>query len=156
MVSTTGTPVTQDTKLLNGKMYTDKIQFFSMGCVLFYLLYKKYPSETSENKMFKWDIADFINEKKIVFNENHLKQTNDDGSPNPYYEIVKTIQLLLYYEENKLTWYQFENNTFIKECRKVSEDLFKKGNDTDDTDESEQSEESDNENQLNKLNFLLH
>ena len=114
MSSVKGSPATSALNVLQGTLYDSRVDMYSLGCILYFLLYQKYPCERSENCCFTWDIADLIESNQITFDEIHLEETN------PFYPVVSMIKKLLYYKENKMYWNNLGEEEFIKHCIEVA------------------------------------
>ena len=107
MESCATTPVCANLNILQGQGYNDDCDLFSIGCCLYYLVYKKYPCGSCKRI---GEIIERIKLKKIGFTEEYCNE--DKRKINEL--ISKLMELDM---KGKYSWEEFENNTFVKECR---------------------------------------
>ena len=104
-----GTGYTADIRILEKKEYDEKSDLFSLGCILYFLFYGRYPCDGCRN--FD-EIVKKMNTKEITFQKQHL---NDPVLK----EMVNLIIHLIRLNDKSMTWDQFMNNPFVEMCRKL-------------------------------------
>lgn len=84
MTTSVGTPLTADPNLLNGKGYTDRAELYSMGCIIYFIIYKRYPHSGCKS-------IDELAEK--VLEEGAIKYflPNDDKRYEPFIDLMKML-----------------------------------------------------------------
>ena len=85
-------------EILNDKCFDEKSDLWSLGVIIYILLFQKYPfdGETEE------DLLEQINN-----NENNLKETNDKNLN----DLIK--KLLVKDPKNRLTWNEYFKHPFF-------------------------------------------
>ena len=105
MNTKSGSLCTQDPDIICGRPYTDNTELFSLGCILFYVLYKQYAiyGVTSAEEIPEW-----YEQWKMTF---YSKLNGTD-----YGEIIDFIQDIFDIETRAVKWDTLMNYPFAKEC----------------------------------------
>ena len=106
MVSCIGTPICVYPKILENEEYDDRSDLFSIGCMLYFILHGKYPGDDCYSKT---QLIQKYKENKVVFSS-ELSE-NDE-----FKDIIVFIKELLSLKEDKMSWEEFRDHSFVKEC----------------------------------------
>ena len=111
-----GTPLTMDERILKGENYTDRADLFSVGCILYALMYKQYPGENCTN----------IPQLLAMMNEKAFDYTLHENMPHDYLPLIDLAKMLLEQSDKKLKqgerrdnevfWNEFKKHKVVKEC----------------------------------------
>ena len=113
MMSAVGTPETAQINRLKGQKYDSTSDLFSLGTILYSLLFIKYPAQMADATTWE-EIIDMLDEDRIPlpFDEKKIE----------YHDIHRMISTLLGMTETTVTWEWFENDEFIKKCISLYEE----------------------------------
>ena len=122
MMTTAGTPLTADPRILKGEGYTDKAELFSMGCIIYYLIYKRYPCQGC----FDFEgIVNMIERKEVSYGCPMAKKE--------YQPFVDLAKMLLETndrnqkkKDKEVYWRELTRNKCVKECLNAVEKAFQK------------------------------
>ena len=105
MRSFSGTRCTQDYDILLGKPYNDNTELFSLGCIVYYILYKKYPAHgiMDKKEIAKW----YLDWGMTLYSD--LNGTN-------YSEFVHFFTLVFDVITRDITWNTLMKQPLMKEC----------------------------------------
>ena len=123
MVKGVGTLATINPIILSGKAYDDTVDIFSLGCILYYLLYKQYPHQqivdefNKEHSNKKPTISEYVQlSKELVADEVHYPS---DVKYQPYQQIISFIQQTLLVDSHHMNWETFEKHPFVEKCLQI-------------------------------------
>ena len=136
MTTVHGTPVTADPRILkNNVLYTDRAELFSMGCIFYFLLYKKYPcadllndlDEDADLDDMKKLIVEMVENKQIVYGIPMRKMEYKPFVDLTRFLIEMTDKPLKQGEtrNNEVYWDEFTNHPFAMECMSFAEEKMK-------------------------------
>ena len=105
MNSIVGTIVTQDPEMIYEREYTDRIDLYAIGCMLFKLIYKQYPCEEywRDRDRF-WNL---IKNKEYIFRKFKTSKKN---------ECIDCCKKLLRYNDDEMDWEIFRELSYVKKC----------------------------------------
>ena len=120
-----GSPITMDTRVLKGENYTDRADLFSVGCILYGLIYKKYPVQ-------KFNSFDEIIKMHETNKINYNLEKDMTSEYKPLIELSKylmeqTDKQLKVNErrDNEVFWREFKKHPVVKECMDVANEKMK-------------------------------
>ena len=108
-----GTRLTLDPSV-NDNNYDENADIHSIGCMLYFLLYGKYPCQESYQVYNPNPFHDMIKEKKYDF----PKITDE------YDEVIECCKELLKYNDNEMNWSIFKKQPYVKRCVKEVRTFF--------------------------------
>ena len=124
MMTLAGTPLTADPRILKHIVaYTDRAELFSMGCIFYYIIYKRYPCQGAAE--FE-DIVKQIERKEVYYGLPFGKKEYQPFIDVTQFLLEMTDQVIKPGERrnNEVFWNEFKNNSFMKECLDLADKLF--------------------------------
>ena len=122
MMTRAGTPYTVDPHIVFGENYTDRSELFSLGCILFYLIYLRYPCSDCDDEE---DIYDKVMNKEIEY-----PSFKDDEDYIPFINLIKELLVIDYIIEDYTVqkhsdvWNHFMSHEVVKRCLDKVSKLF--------------------------------
>ena len=102
-ISYGGTPITMAPEVLKGEFYTEKSDIWSLGIIIYYMIFRDYPYH-GKNELILYD--DIISGKKI-------NSANDN-------ELNDLIQKMLKINPNeRMSWNEYFSHSFFKEKSQI-------------------------------------
>ena len=114
MATTAGTPTEASEEILDGEEYDETTDLYSIGCVLYFLVYAKRPYDLKEVDDDDPDvIIQYIRNHDIVIDDTEKKL-------KPATTLLK--KLLAKNRNERITWDVFLKEPFVLECLTLVED----------------------------------
>ena len=122
MMTLSGTFATADPNILMGKNYTDRSELYSLGCILYRLIYHKYPFEG-------------CNDEETIYNKVDKGEIEYPTIREEYQPLIDLTRKLISVDRRTIlsslnkgesVWNLFKSNTVVKKCLTKVKELFEK------------------------------
>ena len=120
-----GTEITMDTRMLMDEKWTDRVDLYSLGCVLYFMIFKKYPATESKN------LQEYYDKRCTGDYDYSLKE----GMGEEYLPLIDLVKYLVSQEDeelkqgerrnNEIFWTRFKENELVQECLAIAENTIK-------------------------------